>query len=156
SKFGGCKDTRMYRGATNAPSSRAGSQTASTKASASGEQSSTGKFRNGAAPYPLVLAKRLGLRYVASDSLSIRRARRARGWIYIGQIQLPIRHQKIIRRLAGLAVPPAYRDVLYAADPDAHLQAIGRDAAAGCNTATTADGKTCANCARAAVLPGWR
>jgi DNA topoisomerase I len=30
---------------------------------------------------------------------------------------------------ARLAVPPAYRDVLYARDPDAHLQAIGRDAA---------------------------
>ena len=26
-------------------------------------------------------------------------------------------------------MPPAYRDVLYAADPTAHLQAIGRDAA---------------------------
>ena len=28
-----------------------------------------------------------------------------------------------------LAVPPAYEDVLYAADPRAHIQAIGRDAA---------------------------
>jgi DNA topoisomerase-1 len=28
-----------------------------------------------------------------------------------------------------LAVPPAYQDVLYAADPRAHIQAIGRDAA---------------------------
>jgi DNA topoisomerase-1 len=76
-----------------------------------------------------VLAKRLGLRYVSSDSLSIRRARRGKGWIYIGQNQHPIRDPKIIRRLARLAVPPAYADVLYAADPDAHLQAIGRDAA---------------------------
>jgi DNA topoisomerase-1 len=76
-----------------------------------------------------VLAKRLGLRYVASDTLSIRRARRGRGWIYIGENQHPIRDPKIIRRLARLAVPPAYADVLYAADPHAHLQAIGRDAA---------------------------
>ena len=129
SKFGGCKDTRMYRGATSAPSGRAGSQAASTKASASGEQSPSGKVRNGATPYALVLAKRLGLRYVTSDSLSIRRARRGRGWIYIGQNQHPIRDPKIIRRLARLAVPPAYGDVLYATDPDAHLQAIGRDAA---------------------------
>jgi DNA topoisomerase I len=123
------QDTRMYRGATSAPSGRVGSQAASTKASASGEQSPTGKFRNGATPYALVLAKRLGLRYVTSDSLSIRRARRGRGWIYIGHNQHPIRDPKIIRRLARLAVPPAYADVLYAADPDAHLQAIGRDAA---------------------------
>jgi DNA topoisomerase-1 len=129
SKFGGCKDTRMYRGATSAPSARAGSQAPSTKASASGEQSPTEKVRNGATPYAIVLAKRLGLRYVTSNSLSIRRARRGRGWIYIGHNQHPIRDAKIIRRLARLAVPPAYADVLYAADPDAHLQAIGRDAA---------------------------
>jgi DNA topoisomerase-1 len=129
SKFGGCKDTRMYRGATSAPSARAGSPAPSTKASASGEQSPTEKVRNGATPYAIVLAKRLGLRYVTSNSLSIRRARRGRGWIYIGHNQHPIRDAKIIRRLARLAVPPAYADVLYAADPDAHLQAIGRDAA---------------------------
>jgi DNA topoisomerase I len=119
----------MYRGATSAPPARAGSQAPSTKASATAEQSPTGKFRNGATPYALVLAKRLGLRYVTSDSLSIRRARRGRGWIYIDPNQHPIRDPKIIRRLARLAVPPAYADVLYAADPDAHLQAIGRDAA---------------------------
>ena len=35
----------------------------------------------------------------------------------------------MITRLARLAVPPAYQDVLYAKDPAAHLQAIGRDAA---------------------------
>ena len=32
-------------------------------------------------------------------------------------------------RLKRLAVPPAYEEVLYAADPRAHIQAIGRDAA---------------------------
>jgi DNA topoisomerase I len=40
-----------------------------------------------------------------------------------------IRDHAIIRRLASLAVPPAYDDVRYAADDAAHLQAIGRDAA---------------------------
>ena len=119
----------MYRGATSASFARAGSHSPSTNASASGEQSPTGKFRNGATPHAIVLAKRLGLRYVASDTLSIRRARRGRGWIYIGENQHPIRDPKTIRRLARLAVPPAYADVLYAADPHAHLQAIGRDAA---------------------------
>ena len=34
-----------------------------------------------------------------------------------------------MRRLARLAVPPAYEAVLYADDPAAHLQAVGRDAA---------------------------
>jgi DNA topoisomerase-1 len=61
--------------------------------------------------------------------LSIRRQRRGKGWIYIGVKQRPIRDPKIVRRLARLAVPPAYADVLYAADADAHLQAVGRDAA---------------------------
>src|SRR5262245_18524590 len=119
----------MYQGAPSAPLARAGSQSPSTKASVSGEQSPTGKFRNGATPYAIVLARRLGLRYATSDSLSIRRTRRGKGWIYVGQNQHPIREPKIIRPLARLAVPPAYADVLYAADPDALLQAVGRDAA---------------------------
>ena len=32
-------------------------------------------------------------------------------------------------RIARLAIPPAYEDVLYATDARAHLQAVGRDAA---------------------------
>jgi DNA topoisomerase I len=87
------------------------------------------KSRNGAAPHAIALAKRLGLRYVTTDALSIRRRRSGKGWAYIGSNGRPIRDPRIIRRLARLAVPPAYRDVLYAADPAAHLQAVGRDAA---------------------------
>ncbi len=34
-----------------------------------------------------------------------------------------------IARIAGLAVPPAYQDVFVSPDPDAELQAFGRDAA---------------------------
>jgi DNA topoisomerase-1 len=37
--------------------------------------------------------------------------------------------RRVIARLQKLAVPPAYQDVLYASDPRAHLQAVGRDAA---------------------------
>jgi hypothetical protein len=37
--------------------------------------------------------------------------------------------QEYEAKIAALAVPPAYVDVLYAADPSAHIQAIGRDAA---------------------------
>src|SRR6266508_5266899 len=85
--------------------------------------------RTGAAPHAIALAKRLGLRYVTTDALSIRRRRSGKGWAYIGSNRRPIQDPRIIRRLARLAVPPAYRDVLYAADPAAHLQAVGRDAA---------------------------
>jgi len=85
--------------------------------------------RNGAPVSAIAMAKRRGLRYVAADALSIRRRRAGRGWSYIGTNGHPIADPKVVRRLMRLAVPPAYRDVLYATDPAAHLQAIGRDAA---------------------------
>ena len=54
-------------------------------AAASGAEgaSLTGKSRNGATPSAIALAKRLGLRHVTTDALSIRRRRRGRGWAYI-------------------------------------------------------------------------
>src|SRR5437870_8328671 len=84
---------------------------------------------NGAPPSALAMAKPLGLRYVSADALSIRRRRAGNGWSYIGPDGEHITDPKIVRRLTRLAVPPAYRHVLYATDPTAHLQAIGRDAA---------------------------
>jgi DNA topoisomerase I len=75
------------------------------------------------------LARRLGLRRTAADALTIRRVRRGRGFAYVDGDGAHIRDRRVTRRLAKLAVPPAYRDVLYARDPSAHLQAIGRDAA---------------------------
>ncbi|MEA2990004.1 MAG: topoisomerase [Alphaproteobacteria bacterium] len=80
-------------------------------------------------PTPEAVAERLGLRHVDSGDLSIRRRRCGRGWRYTGADQRAIRDAATIRRLNRLAVPPAYREVLYASDPAAHLQAIGRDAA---------------------------
>ena len=84
---------------------------------------------NGASPSDIAAAKRLGLRHISTEALSIRRRRCGRGWAYLGADCRPIRDPKTVRRLARLAVPPAYEDVLYAKDPAAHLQAIGRDAA---------------------------
>src|SRR3954449_7772294 len=75
------------------------------------------------------LAKRLGLRLVAADALAIRRRRCGKGWTYLDPDNRVIRDRATVQRLARLAVPPAYEDVLYAEDPAAHLQAIGRDAA---------------------------
>jgi len=87
------------------------------------------KSRNGASAATIKLARRLGLRHVSSDVLSIRRRRCGKGWIYLTPDGRTIRDRGTVRRLARLAVPPAYEDVLYAEDPAAHLQAIGRDAA---------------------------
>jgi DNA topoisomerase I len=73
--------------------------------------------------------KRLGLVYVATDTLTIRRQRKGDGFTFIGADGRTIRDAIARARLKRLAVPPAYEDVLYAADPCAHIQAVGRDAA---------------------------
>jgi DNA topoisomerase I len=75
------------------------------------------------------LAKRLGLHLVTADTLTIRRRRAGKGFAYLRPDGSTMRDQREIRRLAALAVPPAYDDVRYTADPAAHLQTIGRDAA---------------------------
>jgi DNA topoisomerase-1 len=62
------------------------------------------------------------------DALTIERRRRGRGFSYCRNGR-PIRDARTIERLAALAVPPAYVDVAYAANPAAPLQAMGRDAA---------------------------
>lgn len=76
-----------------------------------------------------VLARQLGLRRLATDALTIKRVRRGKGFCYFSPDGTPIRDPRVRRRLSSLAVPPAYRDVHYAADPAAHLRAVGRDAA---------------------------
>jgi DNA topoisomerase-1 len=73
--------------------------------------------------------RKLGLRRVEPDALTIRRRRNGRGFVYLHPDDKPVRDPILLRRFAGLAVPPAYQDVLLAEDPNAHLQAIGRDAA---------------------------
>jgi DNA topoisomerase I len=75
------------------------------------------------------LARRLGLRVITTDELGIRRRRNGKGFMYLKPDGTPIRDKEEVARLASLAVPPAYEDVLYATDPQAHLQAVGRDAA---------------------------
>src|SRR5262245_165436 len=90
------------------------------------ENEGSSRARMGAAA---AMAKRLGLRHVTRDTLTIRRKRRGKGWRYLNASGRVIRDPSILRRLARLAVPPAYESVLYASDPAAHLQAVGRDAA---------------------------
>jgi DNA topoisomerase-1 len=88
-----------------------------------------GEDRPGAAraSEALALIKSACLRHISTDALSIRRQRCGKGWIYFGPDDQRIKDDATIRRLAQLAVPPAYRDVHYAKDPAAHLQAVGRD-----------------------------
>jgi DNA topoisomerase-1 len=74
------------------------------------------------------LVKRLGLKYISTTELTIRRQRHGRGFSYFKPDGKAVTAAEK-RRLAALAVPPAYQDVVYAADPRAHIQAVGRDAA---------------------------
>jgi DNA topoisomerase-1 len=92
-------------------------------------QPSLGSRKTKAASTTVRAAKSLGLRLVTQDVLSIRRRRSGKGWTYVRPDNRPIRDAATIRRLSRLAVPPAYQEVRYVEDPDAHLQAVGRDAA---------------------------
>src|SRR3954447_13032975 len=65
----------------------------------------------------------------SADALTISRRVCGRGFSYHGKNGRRIRDPRVIARLASLAVPPAYVDVVYASDKSAPLQAMGRDAA---------------------------
>src|SRR3569623_3730964 len=84
--------------------------------------------RDSAKP-PERLLRRRGLHYVTADELTISRRRRGAGFIFVNGTGRAPRDERLLYRLKRLAVPPAYENVLYASDPHAHLQAIGRDAA---------------------------
>ena len=74
------------------------------------------------------LLKRLRLKYIRTTELTIRRQRYGRGFGYFRPDGKSVTMAEK-RRLAALAVPPAYEGVLYAADAAAHIQAVGRDSA---------------------------
>lgn len=69
------------------------------------------------------------LQRVSSDQLTIRRVRHGRSFGYRDADGARISDQETLDRIRSLAIPPAYEDVRIAADPRAHLQAIGRDEA---------------------------
>jgi len=75
------------------------------------------------------LASDLGLTLGEPDQLTIRRIQRGKRWQYLRADGSVVKQPGTIARLNALAVPPAYADVRYAADPASHLQAVGRDAA---------------------------
>ncbi|MBS7699012.1 MULTISPECIES: DNA topoisomerase IB [unclassified Chelatococcus] len=76
------------------------------------------------------LARRYDMRIVSPSELTILRKRRGLGFSYQTQEGVLLKDAEIVARLRSLAVPPAYQNVRFAADPRAHLQAIGEDAAA--------------------------
>ena len=81
-----------------------------------------------AIPDPSAAAKEAGLVYVNADMPGISRIRAGKGFSYRDAQGRRITDQEERRRLAALAVPPAYTDVWICPDPRGHVQATGRDA----------------------------
>lgn len=75
------------------------------------------------------LATARGLDIVGPDSLTWRRRRCGGGFVFLDQDGRAVREAADLARLKALAVPPAYREVRFAPRAEAHLQAVGLDAA---------------------------
>jgi DNA topoisomerase-1 len=78
---------------------------------------------------PAAAARAAGLRYVNDASPGVRREpRRGGGFRYVGIDGRVIRKAAELRRIAGIAVPPAWTDVWICPVGNGHIQATGRDA----------------------------
>jgi len=77
---------------------------------------------------PVESARSAGLRYVRDDRPGISRKMSSLGFRYYRPDGRLIRQRAELKRLARLAVPPAWTDVWICPDPRGHLQATGRDA----------------------------
>lgn len=74
------------------------------------------------------LAEAAGLNYGTDRGKGIRRVRAGTGFRYVSPSGRTIREAATLGRIRSLAIPPAWTDVWIARDPNAHLQATGRDA----------------------------
>src|SRR6202789_3013782 len=74
------------------------------------------------------MAVEAGLIYVSDAEPGIRRLRAGRGFRYLTPENRKLAAAKELKRIASLAVPPAYRNVWISAKARGHLQATGRDA----------------------------
>ena len=72
--------------------------------------------------------KETDLIYVSDSEPGIRRRRRGSGFSYLRPDNRVLRNKAELRRIASLAVPPAYRHVWICVHPRGHIQATGRDA----------------------------
>jgi DNA topoisomerase I len=74
------------------------------------------------------IAEAAGLRYLPGDRPGLSRARRGRGFSYTDAFGAPVSPAER-QRIGAMAIPPAWTDVWIAPEPDAHLLAVGTDAA---------------------------
>jgi DNA topoisomerase-1 len=73
-------------------------------------------------------ARAAGLRYVSDDRPGITRHRSGRGFAYRDPHGETIRDRVVRRRIAAIAIPPAWTDVWICSNPRGHILATGRDA----------------------------
>ena len=85
-------------------------------------------IHNSVSTAPPESAQAAGLRYAGDRSSGIRRIRSGSGFRYIGPNGRAITDATTLKRIRSLVIPPAWTDVWISTDPNAHLQATGRDA----------------------------
>ncbi len=71
------------------------------------------------------MAVKAGLLYVSCEEPGTRRKRAGKGYYYLTRTNRRLTSASELRRIASLAVPPAYRNVWICANPLGHLQATG-------------------------------
>ena len=82
----------------------------------------------GAAAESATMAIEAGLVYVSDTDPGFRRVRVGKAFGYVTPENRRLSAAKELKRIASLAIPPAYRDVWICMQPRGHLQATGRDA----------------------------
>jgi DNA topoisomerase-1 len=82
----------------------------------------------GSAAEAAQMAIEAGLVYVSDAQPGIRRLRAGKGFRYVTPENRRLAAEKDLKRIASLAIPPAYRDVWISLQARGHLQATGRDA----------------------------
>ncbi|GAC1666100.1 MAG: DNA topoisomerase IB [Steroidobacteraceae bacterium] len=90
--------------------------------------SSAAATRPGIAAEAAQTAIEAGLLYVSDTEPGIRRRRVGKGFRYLTPENRRLAAAKELKRIASLAIPPAYRDVWISLKERGHLQATGRDA----------------------------
>lgn len=69
-----------------------------------------------------------GLHYASIDQPGIHRRGRPNAFTYVGKNGRKVTDPSQLQRIRKLAIPPAWQDVWISASPQAHIQAVGRDA----------------------------
>ena len=70
----------------------------------------------------------MGLTYAVDGGAGITRVKKGKRFEYLGSNGKPLRQPTVLKRIAALVIPPAWTEVWISPNPNAHIQATGRDA----------------------------